>query len=180
MINRPLMPKATALWLIKHTCLTWEQIGDFCGLHPLEIDRLDQDPYLQEQDPVFAGQLSLEEIKRCEKDPQARLTLFVSIAAPVRKKYVPLSKRQEVPNAIVWLLRHYPKLSDHRIAKLLPTTKATILAIREGKYWNMRGLIPKDPVLLGLCSDDLFQKMIQDLSIKTSEREEAGSFIANV
>lgn len=164
------MPKATALWLIKHTCLTWEQIGDFCGLHPLEIDRLDQDPFLQEQDPVLSGQLMQADIEQCEKNPSARLTLHVSFVAPATKKYVPLSKRQEVPNAIMWLVRNYPKLSDRQIAKLLPTTVATVLAIRERKYWNIRNLVPKDPVFLGLCSDEHFQKVICELSTKDGER----------
>ncbi len=162
MVDRPLMPKATAVWLVENTSLTFEQIADFCGLHPLEVKGIADGEVaagIRGLDPVAAGQLDRGELERCQKDPKARLrlarpTAAVEIKPPKRKapRYTPLSKRQDRPDAIAWLLRHHPELSDAQICKLLGTTKNTVTAVRERTHWKSQEIRPRDPVLLGLCS----------------------------
>ncbi|HSC18447.1 MAG TPA: cell cycle transcriptional regulator TrcR [Rhizomicrobium sp.] len=157
----PLMPKATAVWLIDNTSLTFEQIADFCGLHPLEVKGIaDEDVAkgIKGQDPVTSGQLTREAIEAAEKDPAKRLKM----AAPKHKmpavklkkapRYTPVSKRQDKPDAVYWLLRNHPELSDPDVIKLIGTTKATIQKIRERSHWNAAALKAVDPVTLGLCS----------------------------
>lgn len=157
----PLMPKATAVWLIDNTSLTFEQIADFCGLHPLEVKGIaDEDVAkgIKGQDPVTSGQLTREAIEAAEKDPAKRLKM----AAPKHKmpavklkkapRYTPVSKRQDKPDAVYWLLRNHPELSDPDVIKLVGTTKATIQKIRERSHWNAAALKAVDPVTLGLCS----------------------------
>lgn len=160
-MDRPLMPKATAVWLVENTGLTFDQIADFCGLHPLEVKGIADGEVatgIRGLDPIGAGMLQRGEIERCEKDPKARLRLAKSIAAdvkpPKRKepRYTPLSKRQDRPDAIAWLLRHHPELGDQQICKLLGTTKATVQAVRDRTHWKSQDIRPRDPVLLGLCS----------------------------
>ncbi|MEK0083717.1 DUF1013 domain-containing protein [Benzoatithermus flavus] len=160
-MDRPLMPKATAVWLVENTALTFEQIADFCGLHPLEVKGIADGEVatgIRGLDPIGAGMLQRSEIERCEKDPKARLRLAKSVASeikpPKRKepRYTPLSKRQDRPDAIAWLLRHHPELSDQQICKLLGTTKATVQAVRDRTHWKSQDIRPRDPVLLGLCS----------------------------
>jgi hypothetical protein len=161
-MQRPLMPKATAIWLIRHTCLTWEQIGSFCQLHPLEISSLAECDSLHEQDPIAANQLALEEIKRCEADPSLSLTLKkadISVSK-MRKQYVPLSKRADIPHAVFWMIKTYPHISDAKICTILPTTKNTVKSIRDGTYWNFKNLVQKDPVLLGLCAQDIIDSIL--------------------
>lgn len=156
----PLMPKATAVWLIENTTLSFEQIADFCGLHPLEVQGIADGEVavgIVGLDPIANGQLSREEIERCEKDPTARLRMLkqdIPMPAPRTKgpRYTPVSKRQDKPDAIAWLLRHHPELSDAQISKLIGTTKQTIAAVRDRTHWNSPNLRPRDPVLLGLCS----------------------------
>lgn len=162
-MSRPLMPKATALWLINHTCLTWEQIGQFCNLHPLELSVLVETNSLQELDPIFNAQLTKEEIARCEEDPDARLVLHTPYAVYEKssKKYTPLSKRADIPHVILWMVRHYPHMSDHRICSFLTTTRTMVKNIREGKYWNIKNLTPKDPVSLGLCTGEYLQELVE-------------------
>ena len=156
----PLMPKATAVWLVENTSLTFDQIADFCGLHPLEVQAIaDGEVAVQMQglDPVANGQTTAEEIERAQKDPDARIKLsdqavpqqFVKHKGP---RYTPISKRQDKPDAIMYLLRNHPELSDGQISKLIGTTKQTIAQVRDRTHWNTANLRPRDPVLLGLCT----------------------------
>jgi uncharacterized protein len=156
----PLMPKATAVWLVENTALTFDQIGDFCGLHPLEVQAIaDGEVAVQMQglDPVANGQLTLEEIERCQKDPRARLKLSAeAVPVPMVKhrgpRYTPIAKRQDKPDAIAWLLKSHPELSDGQISKLIGTTKPTIHAVRDRTHWNATNIKPRHPVALGLCT----------------------------
>src|SRR5689334_17206713 len=159
-MDRPLMPKVTAVWLVDNTSLTFEQIADFTGLHPLEVKGIADGEVaagFRGADPVNAGMLTREEIARCEADKSARLRLAKSVAAdvkpPKRKepRYTPLSKRQDRPDAIAWLLRNHPELSEQQICKLLGTTKATVQAVRDRTHWKSQDIRPRDPVFLGLC-----------------------------
>jgi len=155
----PLMPKATAVWLVDHTALSFEQIADFCHLHKLEVKGIadgDVARGIMGQDPTKNGQLTEEEIKRCEADGEASLELAVSDMPELSRRtkgprYTPVARRQEKPDAIAWLVKTYPHLSDAQIIKLVGTTKNTIGAIRERTHWNMANLQPRDPVLLGIC-----------------------------
>jgi uncharacterized protein len=159
------MPKATALWLLRNTQLTRGQISTFCGLHPLELNVLSQTQSLHAWDPVLSGQLTREEILRCETDPESTLALAVSDDEPPARKpqkwYTPLSKRAEIPHAILWIIKAFPEISDARVCQVLPTTRTMVKNIREGRYWNTKGLTPKDPVLLGLCSAAAIQALEQ-------------------
>lgn len=156
-----LMPKATAVWLVDNTALSFEQIGAFCNLHPLEVKAIadgDSAQGIKGADPIISGQLSREEIARVEKDPAARLKLATpKVKLPEVKsrkgpRYTPVSRRQDRPNAILWLVRNHPELKDSAIMRLVGTTKPTILSIRERTHWNSSTLQPMDPVALGLCS----------------------------
>jgi hypothetical protein len=155
-----LMPKATAVWLIENTALSFEQIGAFCGLHPLEVQGIADGEVavgIVGQDPTANGQLTAEEIKRCEDDPSANLKMAKSdIPQPLTRtkgpRYTPVSKRQDKPDAVAWLIRHHPELSDAQVSRLIGTTKQTIAAIRDRSHWNTANLRPRDPVLLGLCT----------------------------
>ena len=157
---RLLMPKATAVWLVENTSLSFEQIADFCGLHTLEVQGIADGEVavgIVGLDPVANGQLSRDEIKRVEADPEARLRMLkqdMPLPATRTKgpRYTPVSKRQDKPDAIAWLLRHHPELSDAQLTKLIGTTKSTIQAVRERTHWNAPNLRPRDPVLLGLCT----------------------------
>ena len=160
MSNAPLMPKATAVWLVDNTALSFEQIAQFCGLHHLEVKAIadgDAAQGIKGMDPIMTGQLTREEIARAEKDQNHRLKLSdpkVRVPESKRKgpRYTPLSKRQDRPNAILWLVRNHPELKDAQISRLVGTTKATIEQIRDRKHWNSSSLQPMDPVTLGLCS----------------------------
>jgi uncharacterized protein len=155
----PLMPKATAVWLIEKTALTFTQIAEFCGMHPLEVQAIADGEVAQGivgYDPVANGQLSADEIRRCEADPERRLKML-GTALPVPKRlrgarYTPVAKRNDRPDAIAFLLRSYPQLTDAQISKLLGTTKETIQKVRERSHWNSANIKPRDPVILGLCS----------------------------
>jgi hypothetical protein len=156
----PLMPKATAVWLVENTSLTFDQIGEFCGLHSLEVQAIaDGEVALQMQglDPVANGQLSLEEIERCQKDPAAHLKLASeAVPEPMVKhrgpRYTPISRRGEKPDAIAWLIKSHPELSDAQISKLIGTTKPTIQAVRDRTHWKANEIKPRHPVGLGLCT----------------------------
>lgn len=156
----PLMPKATAVWLVENTSLTFDQIGDFCGLHPLEVQAIaDGEVAVQMQglDPIVNGQLTLDEIERCQKDPAARLKISAdAMPAPMVKhkgpRYTPIAKRQDKPDAIAWLLKSHPELSDGQISKLVGTTKPTIQAVRDRTHWNSPNIKPRHPVAVGLCT----------------------------
>ena len=155
-----LMPKATAVWLIDNTTLTFDQIAAFCELHPLEVQGIADGEVavgIRGLDPVANGQVSREDIQRCEEDSSQRLEA-IGPAPEVpqrtrRARYTPVSKRQDRPNAIAWLLKNYDELSDAQIGKLLGTTKATINAVRERTHWNTPNITPQDPILLGICTE---------------------------
>jgi hypothetical protein len=154
------MPKATAVWLVDNTSLSFDQIAEFCKLHPLEVGAIADGEAAQGikgMDPVMTGQLSRDEIARAEADPNHRLKLLepkVRVPEAKRKgpRYTPLSKRQDRPNAILWLVRNHPELKDAQISRLVGTTKSTIEQIRNRTHWNAAKLTPMDPVTLGLCS----------------------------
>jgi hypothetical protein len=155
------MPKATAVWLVENTALSFDQIADFCKLHPLEVKAVadgDAAQGIKGLDPLQTGQLSREEISKAEADPNHRLELLnpkVRLPEAQRKKgprYTPVSRRQDRPNAILWLVRNHSELKDAAIMRLVGTTKSTISAIRERTHWNAANLSPLDPVTLGLCS----------------------------
>ncbi len=161
MSNAPLMPKATAVWLVENTSLTFDQIAEFCVLHPLEVKGIADGEVasgIRGHDPITSGQLTREEIERGEKDSGYRLKLAISkVRLPEVKRhrgprYTPLSRRQDRPNAILWLVRNHPELKDAQIMRLAGTTKSTIGAIRDRTHWNSASLTPMDPVTLGLCS----------------------------
>src|SRR5215475_2554268 len=164
-----LMPKATAVWLVENTTLTFEQIADFCGLHPLEIQGIADGEVavgIVGLDPTTNGQLVREEIVRCEAEPGARLRMSrqdIPLPAPRTKgpRYTPISKRQDKPDAVAWLLRHHPELTEAQVSKLIGTTKQTIAAVRDRTHWNSPNLRPRDPVLLGLCTQSDLNAAVQ-------------------
>jgi uncharacterized protein len=161
MSNAPLMPKATAVWLVENTSLTFEQIANFCKLHPLEVKGIADGEVaagIKGHDPITSGQLSREEIAAGERDTDRHLQLAQSkvrlpeMKRPRGPRYTPLSRRQDRPNAILWLVRNHPELKDAQIMRLVGTTKTTLQAIRNRTHWNSAALTPMDPVTLGLCS----------------------------
>ena len=184
MSNGPLMPKATAVWLVDNTSLSFEQIADFCKLHPLEVKGIADGEVaagIKGLDPIVAGQLTRAEIEKAERDRDYRLKLAVSsvrIPEQKRKKgprYTPLSRRQDRPNAILWLLRNHPELKDAQIMRLVGTTKTTIQQIRERTHWNAASLAPMDPVTLGLCSQiDLDFEVAKAAKDRPAAVEESG------
>jgi len=161
MNDRPLMPKATAVWLVENTKISFKQIADFCNLHELEVKGIadgDVEKGIKAYNPILAGQLTREEIVASSKDSNRPLVLSkknldISISTLKKKpRYVPLSKRQDRPNAALWLIKNYPKLSDRQIGKLVGSTKNTVSLIKNNNYWNSANLAPKDPVVSSLCS----------------------------
>ncbi len=164
----PLMPKATAVWLVENTSLTFEQIADFCGLHPLEIQAIADGEVanqMQGLDPVANGQTTAEEIARCQADPQARLKLSAQALPPqlFRHKgprYTPIAKRQDKPDAIAFLLKSYPEMTEAQISKLIGTTKPTIAAVRDRTHWNSPNIKPRHPVELGLCTFEELEAVV--------------------
>jgi hypothetical protein len=157
---QPLMPKATAVWLIENTTLTFEQVANFCQLHPLEVQSIadgETAPGMIGFDPIQSGQITREEIARCEKDANARLQMAATGAArpEARTKgprYTPVARRQDKPDAVAWLIKYHPELSDAQISRLIGTTKPTIKAIRDRSHWNASNIKPRDPLGLGLCT----------------------------
>ncbi|MEK9672853.1 MAG: cell cycle transcriptional regulator TrcR [Rhodospirillaceae bacterium] len=167
-MTRPLMPKATAVWLVENTALTFSQIANFCGLHELEVQAIADDEVavgMQGLDPVQAGELSAEELARCEADPNAVLKMSKP-CLPMPKvktkgaRYTPVAKRQDRPDAIAWLIKNYPELSDGQISRLIGTTKPTINSVRDRSHWNTTNIKPQNPVGLGLCNAADMEKMI--------------------
>ena len=161
MSDKPLMPKATAVWLIDNTSLSFEQIADYCGMHPLEVKGIaDEDVAkgIKGIDPVASGQLMREQIEEAEKNPELRLRMAPAkykmphVKAKKTPRYTPVSKRQDKPDAIYWLLRNHPELTDADLMKLIGTTKTTIAKIRDRGHWNSQNIKAVDPVTLGLCS----------------------------
>jgi uncharacterized protein len=165
----PLMPKATAVWLVENTALSFDQIGEFCGLHPLEVQAIaDGEVALQMLglDPIANGQITLDEIERGQKDPTAHLKIAnKALPAPLVKhkgpRYTPIAKRQDKPNAIAWLVKNHPELSDGQVSKLVGTTKPTIQAIRERTHWNVTNIKPQHPVTLGLCTLEELETVVR-------------------
>ena len=167
MTDRPFMPKATAVWLVENTKISFKQIADFCDLHELEIKGIadgDVAKGIKAYNPILAGQLTREVIEECSKDINKPLvlnkkTLDIKSEKKVNK-YVPLSKRQERPEAVLWLTKNYSQLSDGQIVKLVGSTKNTVSLIRNKKYWNSSNLTPKDPVVFNFCSEADIKKAI--------------------
>ncbi len=183
MQEAPLMPKATAVWLVENTALSFDQVAEFCKLHPLEVKAIadgDAAQGIKGLDPIQTGQLTREEIKKAEDEPEYRLHLLtpkVRLPEPKRKKgprYTPVSRRQDRPNAILWLIRNHPELKDAQIMRLVGTTKSTILGIRERTHWNAASLSPLDPVTLGLCSQIDLDFEVQRASKEKPVPVEAG------
>jgi uncharacterized protein len=165
----PLMPKATAVWLIEKTALTFTQIAEFCGMHPLEVQAIADGEVaagIVGYDPVANSQITVEDIKRCEANPEARLRLIASAYPQAKRgrtaRYTPVAKRNDRPDGIAFLLRNYPQLTEGQIAKLMGTTKDTIQKVRDRTHWNSANIKPRDPVILGLCSQtDLHNAVMQ-------------------
>ena len=181
-MTAPLMPKATAVWLVENTSLTFEQIADFCGLHQLEIQAIADGEVanqMQGLDPVANGQTTAEEIERCQADPEARLKLSVQAMPPqvVKHKgprYTPIAKRQDKPDAIAFLLKSHPELSDAQISKLIGTTKPTIAAVRDRTHWNSPNIKPRHPVGLGLCTLDELEDAVRRARARMPAEEVEG------
>jgi len=175
MADKPIMAKATAVWLVDNTTISFGQIADFVGLHELEVQGIadgDVAAGVKGFDPVANNQLTQEEIEKAEKDPQYRLKLKFNPAAVGEEKrrgprYTPLSKRQDRPNAILWLVKFHPELTDAQISKLVGTTKPTIQSIRERTHWNINQMEPIDPVALGLCK----QTELDSVVAKAAEKK---------
>ena len=173
----PLMPKATTVWLIENTTLSFTQIAEFCGLHVLEVQGIADEEVavgIKGKNPIASGELTSENISECENDVSKKLELqFTKIISSSRKKrksprYTPLSRRQDRPNAISWLLKFHPELSDPQISKLIGTTKSTITQIRERSHWNIQNVTQKDPIMLGLCSQNDLESVV--IKARKSER----------
>ncbi len=173
-MNKPIMAKATAVWLVDNTTLSFRQIGDFCGLHELEVQGIadgDVATGVKGFDPIANNQLTQDEIDTAEKDPGHKLKLKFNPAAVGEEKrrgprYTPLSKRQDRPASILWLVKFHPELTDGQISKLVGTTKPTIQAIRERTHWNISNIQPIDPVALGLCKQSELDAVVQKAAAK--------------
>ncbi len=183
MDRTPLMPKATAVWLVDNTSLTFEQIAEFCGLHVLEVKGIadgDVAHGIKGMDPISSGQLTRDEIAKAEEDTSYRLRLAEpKVEVPEVKtkrgpRYTPVSRRQDRPNAILWLLKNHAELKDSQIMRLVGTTKPTIIAIRERTHWNSQNLVAQDPVTLGLCSQIDLDAEVKKAAAKL-EREREGA-----
>jgi len=181
--STPLMPHATASWLVDNTALTFEQIAEFCGLHILEVQAMADDLASSKytgRDPVRAGELTMEEIERGQADSNYALQMHkapVTVSRTKGPRYTPVSKRQDKPDGIAWILRHHPEISDAQISKLIGTTRNTITAIRERTHWNTQNIMPKDPVTLGLCSQRELDAVVAKAAKKAgivSEGEDDG------
>lgn len=179
MAQTPLMPKATAVWLVENTALTFDQIAEFCNLHPLEIKGIadgDVAQGIRGMDPIMSGELTRLELEAAEINSEHTLKLnqtiveLPEIATKKQKKYTPLSRRQDRPTAIAWLVRNHPELKDSEVIRLVGTTKSTIESIRNRTHWNIGNIQPQDPVVLGLCSQIDLDKLVLRAS-KRVERE---------
>jgi|TARA_B110000444_G_scaffold139007_1_gene130491 uncharacterized protein len=181
MPETPFMPKATAVWLVENTTLTFKQIANFCNLHELEVKGIadgDVAKGIKAYNPILAGQLSREEIDLCSKDTNRNLNLVeraeeVQVKERKKPKYTPLSKRQDRPDAALWLLKNHREFTDGQISKLVGSTKGTISLIRKRSYWNFSNLKAKDPVILGLCSQEMFQKSLEKAKRRIEREKKA-------
>jgi hypothetical protein len=180
LMSNVLMPKATAVWLIEQTSLGFDQIADFCGLHPLEVQGIANEDVakgIRGVDPIAGGFLSREEIDRAEADPAYRMKPLEQkrVDIPVAKKrgarYTPIARRQDRPDAIQWFLKNHPEVPDSKIVKLIGTTKATIEQVRQRTHWNANNLKPVDPVSLGLCSQIELDKVVAEAAAAKARAE---------
>ena len=175
----PLMPHATATWLVDNTALSFEQIAEFCGLHILEVQAMADDLASSKytgRDPVHSGELTHEEIEKGQADPNYRLKMQrapVDVSRTKGPRYTPVSKRQDKPDGIAWIIRNHPEISDAQIGKLIGTTRNTINAIRERSHWNIANIQPKDPVTLGLCSQRELDAAVAKAAKRAGHEEEA-------
>ena len=181
-MNLPLMPKATAIWLVENTSLSFKQIANFCGMHELEIKGIADGEVgagIKGLNPITNKQLTKEEIERCSNDTEANLQIIVNEVSTKteqskkKKKYTPLSKRQDRPDAVYWLIRNHPELKDSQVARLVGSTKSTIDAIRNRTHWNMANIRPQDPIGLGLCRQIELDEAIAkaERSLKRTEKK---------
>ena len=181
MTVRPLMPKATAVWLVENTKISFKQIAEFCNLHELEVKGIadgDVAKGIKAYNPILAGQLTREEIDLCSKDPEKSLIINkrneeVEVKERKKPKYTPLSKRQDRPDAILWLVKNCSELTDGQISKLVGSTKGTVSLIRKRSYWNFSNLRAKDPVLLALCSQENFEKALKKAKRRVEREKKA-------
>ena len=178
MSDKPFMPKATAVWLVENTKISFKQIADFCDLHELEVKGIadgDVAKGIKAYNPILAGQLTREEIEESSKDASRPLTLNKKVldikSITKTNKYVPLSKRQDRPEAVLWLSKNYPQLSDGQIVKLVGSTKNTVTLIRKKNYWNSSNLSPKDPVVSNLCSEIDIRNAVDKANRKEAEKQ---------
>ena len=180
MDDKPFMPKATAVWLVENTKISFKQIADFCALHELEVKGIadgDVAKGIKAYNPILAGQLTREEIESCSQDINRKLTLNnknLEINLKSEKKsnrYIPLSKRQDRPEAVLWLTRNFNQLSDSQIVKLVGSTKKTVSAIRNKNYWNSSNLSPKDPVVSNLCTQIDIQNAVDKADKKAAKKK---------
>lgn len=176
---KPLMPHATATWLIDNTGLSFDQIADFCGLHILEVQAMADDlagSKYTGRDPLHSGELTQEEIEKGQADSNYALVMQKAPVEVTRTKgprYTPVSKRQDKPDGIAWLLRNHPEISDAQISKLIGTTRNTINAIRDREHWNIQNIQPKDPVTLGLCSQRELDAVVAKAAKRAGVADEA-------
>ncbi|MBV7380370.1 DUF1013 domain-containing protein [Maritimibacter dapengensis] len=182
-MDKPIMAKATAVWLVDNTTISFKQVADFCGLHELEVQGIADGEVAQGVkgfDPIANNQLTQDEIEKAQADPSHKLKLKFNPAAVGEEKrrgprYTPLSKRQDRPNSILWLVKFHPELTDAQIAKLVGTTKPTIQSIRERTHWNIQAMEPIDPVALGLCKQTELDAAVQKAAAKRAKEGEAMS-----
>lgn len=191
-MSLPLMPKATAVWLVDNTTISFEQIAEFCGMHPLEVQGIadgDVATGIIGQDPVARGLLKKEEIELAQENPDHKLKIaseinsYIHSQKKVKNRYTPVARRGDKPDAVAWLLKHHPEITDAQIGALIGTTKNTILAIRNREHWNMSNIRPRDPVLLGLCTQtDLFAVVdkIEKQKELNAKKSKTGKFAADV
>ncbi len=183
---KPLMPHATATWLVDNTALSFEQIAEFCGLHILEVQAMADDlagSKYTGRDPVHSGELTQAEIEKGQADPAYVLKMHKAPVEVTRTKgprYTPVSKRQDKPDGIAWILRNHPEVSDAQISKLIGTTRNTIGAIRDRSHWNIQNITPKDPVTLGLCSQRELDAMVAKAAKRAGITEDAEAAAAPI
>ena len=178
MTDKPFMPKATAVWLVENTKISFKQIADFCDLHELEVKGIadgDVAKGIKAYNPILAGQLTREEIEACSKDSNKTIELNkknLDIKSQKKKpRYIPLSKRQDRPDAVTWLIKNYPQLSDGQIGKLIGSTKNTVSLIRNKSYWNSSNLVSKDPVVSNLCTQVEIKKAVEKAERRISKKK---------
>ena len=179
-MNSPLMPKSKAVWLIENTSLTFEQISKFCNIHILEVQGIADGEVaigIQGKNPILSGELSKEEIIKCEKDKTLHLQITkheIPLSSNIKKKkarFTPASRRQMIPDAISWLLKYHTELTDPQIVRLIGTTKTTINAVKNREHWNMQNINPRDPVLLSLCTQTALSQAVDTARKKLEKKK---------